>query len=314
MLTGNEAHALTDSAPWGQLGGDECWPNAEFPDPVTAGQIAAAGLVPWSVGFFDGRSSESVGWMTPAVFAQLKHLKASGLLTDPGSGSQLRADRQARAVVPATELPALEAILRETPSGQGWRNERFLIRDRAGVPLADSSGCQGPLALERSLFRPLGLLSASVQLNVTTPTGHVWIGQRASHKSIDPGLWDAAVAGGLAADESPLEAIQREAWEEAGLGPQWWPMIRPVGRLRVCRLLPDCLHHEQVWVFGLGVAVDTVLQSQDGEVERFCTVSPDEILQRYRAGRFNHEAACASFLAERRSALSGQQRQPGLTP
>jgi 8-oxo-dGTP pyrophosphatase MutT (NUDIX family) len=297
MLTGNEASALTDPAPWGQLCYDESWPSAEFPDPVTVGQIVAAGLVPWSVGFSDGRLSEPVGWMMPSV---LGHLKASGISVGP----HLRVGREMRVVVAATDLPQLEEILRKTPAGEGWRNEQFWIRDRAGLPLADSGQSHSPLVLERSLFRPLGLLSASVQLNVDTPTGQVWIGQRALHKHIDPGLWDAAVAGGLAAGESPLAAIQREAWEEAGLGPHWWPKIRPLGRVRVCRLLPDCLHHEQVWVFALGVAIDTVLQSRDGEVARFCTVWPDEILQRYRAGLFNHEAACASLFAERRSATA----------
>lgn len=291
MLTGIPTNHFADTSPWGQLCSDESWPIAEFGSPVTARQAAAAGLVAWSIGFPTGLSSHTLGWMHPAVLASLQ---ASGASLRYGSPSDMLQGCGRGLVIAADDLPVFEAILRDSFVGKGWRNERFLLRDRAGGLIVN--GAQGPLALERSLFRPLGLLSASVQLNVRTPDGRVWIGQRALHKQIDPGLWDAAVAGGLTAGELPIAALRREAWEEAGLGSQWWPHIRPVGRVRVCRLLPDCLHHEQVWVFALQVAADTVLHPQDGEVAGFSAVWPNEILGRYREGFFNHEAACASFL------------------
>lgn len=290
MLTGITTKHPADTSPWGQLCSDESWPMAEFQPPVTAQQLAAAGLIPWSIRFSSGRSSHTLGWMHPTVLAYLQASEAflrCGLPPNTGQGYT------PGPVIAAEDLPVLEAVLRDSFIGKGWRNERFFLRDRAGGLVVN--GAQGPLAVERSMFRPLGLLSASVQLNVTTPEGRVWIGQRAWHKQIDPGLWDAAVAGGLTAGELPLATIRREAWEEAGLGAQWWPHIRPMGRMRVCRLLPDCLHHEQVWVFALRVAADTVLQPQDGEVAGFSAVWPEEILQLYRAGLFNHEAACASF-------------------
>lgn len=290
MLTGIPTNHLADTSPWGQLCSDESWPITEFEPAVSARQAAAAGLIPWSIGFSTGLSSYTLGWMHPTVFACLQASEASlrhALPPNMGRGGA------PGVVIDADDLLVLEAIIRESFIGKGWRNERFFLRDRAGGLVVN--GVHGPLAVERSMFRPLGLLSASVQLNVTTPEGRVWIGQRAHHKHIDPGLWDAAVAGGLTAGELPLAAIRREAWEEAGLGSQWWPYIRPMGRVRVCRLLPDCLHHEQVWVFALRVAADTVLHSQDGEVAGFSAVWPEEILRRYREGLFNHEAACASF-------------------
>lgn len=291
MLTGIPTNPLVDTSPWGQLCSDESWPIAEFEPPVTARQAAEAGLIAWSIGFATGLSSHTLGWMHPSVLA---YLQASGGALRYGLPSTMSEGPVPGLVIVADDLPVLEAILRDSFIGKGWRNERFFLRDRAGGLVVN--GVQGPLALERSVFRPLGLLSASVQLNVRTPEGRVWIGQRALQKQIDPGLWDAAVAGGLTAEELPMQAIRREAWEEAGLGSQWWPHIRPMGRVRVCRLLPDCLHHEQVWVFALQVANDSVLRSQDGEVSCFSAVWPDEILRRYREGLFNHEAACASFL------------------
>lgn len=292
MLTGIPTNHCADTFPWGQLCSDESWPIAEFGPPVTAQQAAAAGLIAWSVGFATGLSSHTLGWMHPTVLGSLQASVGSlryDLSSSMGQG------RAPSVVIAADDLPVLEAIFRDSFVGKGWRNERFFLRDRAGGLVVN--GALGPLELERSLFRPLGLLSASVQLNVETPEGKVWIGQRALHKQIDPGLWDAAVAGGLMAGESPLAALRREAWEEAGLGPQWWPQIRALGRVRVCRLLPDCLHHEQVWAFALRVTADTVLHPQDGEVAGFTAVWPNEILRRYREGLFNHEAACASFLS-----------------
>ncbi len=289
MLTGLTQPYPYETTPWGGLCLAEQWPVAHFEPPARIDQVAAAGLLPWSIRFRHGLHSKIVGWMDPMAYRVVDPIGIVDRCQD-------RIDKaQSVLSVAASDLALLEQTLQKSRFGRGWRNERFSLRDRTGGLLVDET-VEGALILERSLFRSLGLLSCSVQLNVTTPDGKIWIGQRSLGKHIDPGLWDAAVAGGLSAGESPLAAVRREAWEEAGLDRHWWPQIRFLGRVRICRLLSDCLHHEQVWVYGLCVGATTSLAPQDGEVMGFEVVTPQEILRRYREGQFNHEAACASFI------------------
>lgn len=233
--------------------------------------------------------------MAPGIFSALS---AAGLIAQADTQADRQGDQQtgASSLIDTHCLPALEAVLAEYLGPEGWRHERFVLRDRSAGILLDGSAQPRPLVLERSLFRPLGLLSSSVQLNLLTPQGKYWVGRRAAHKRIDPGLWDAAAAGGLPAHELAATAVRREAAEEAGLGEHVFPHMRFVGRVRVCRLLPDCLHHEQVWVFTACLPESEQPTPCDGEVEVFDCVWPGEILRRYRAGQFNHEAACGSLL------------------
>lgn len=293
---------------WAQLAPGEVWPGSVFAPPASTTQITLAGFIPWALRYASGLTSGPIGWMAPDIFSALS---AAGILAK--GPAEMRADTDRHGdqqgepyLIDAHRLSTLEAVLAEHRGPHGWRHERFVLRDRsAGISLNGAAESQ-PLVLERSLFRPLGLLSSSVQLNLLTSEGKYWIGRRAAHKRIDPGLWDAAAAGGLPAHEVAAMAVRREAAEEAGLAEHLFPSIRFVGRVRVCRLLPDCLHHEQVWVFTACLPASEQPSARDGEVEVFECVWPEEILRRYRAGQFNHEAACGSLLQ------GLDQAEPGL--
>jgi len=305
----------TDPAPvepprlaWALLAPGEVWPGPVFAPPATTTQIASAGFVPWALRYASGLTSKPIGWIAPDIFSALS---AAGLLARGPAEMQADTDRHGDqkgepCLIDAHRLSTLEAVLAEHLGPQGWRHEGFVLRDRSAGILLNGAAEPQPLVLERSLFRPLGLLSSSVQLNLLTPQGKYWVGRRAAHKRIDPGLWDAAAAGGLPAHESAATAVRREAEEEAGLGEHVFPHIRFVGRIRVCRLLPDCLHHEQVWVFTACLPASEQPSPHDGEVEVFDCVWPEEILRRYRVGQFNHEAACGSLLQ------GLDQAEPGL--
>ena len=308
-----QAQAHAHAHAWALLAPAEVWPGPSFAPPPTTEQIQSAGFVAWAVRYASGLSSGPIGFMAPGIFSALS---AAGLIakadtyvdTHAETQTGKQADQQAAApyLIDVHRLSALEAVLADYLGPEGWRHERFVLRDRSAGILLDGTAQPQPLVLERSLFRPLGLLSSSVQLNLFTPQGKYWVGRRAAHKHIDPGLWDAAAAGGLPAHESAAVAIRREAAEEAGLAENIFPLMRFVGRVRVCRLLPDCLHHEQVWVFSIRPLEMVQPRPVDGEVEVFDCVWPAEILSRYREGQFNHEAACGSLLQ------SLDQTEPGL--
>jgi 8-oxo-dGTP pyrophosphatase MutT (NUDIX family) len=188
------------------------------------------------------------------------------------------------ALLPAEPLPIaaisdLVEALRQTSAADGWRDECFTLCNEAGEPIVDLQ--HQAVGLERSLFRPLGLFYTTVQLNLVTEQGRAWIGQRALHKAVDPGLWDAAVAGGLTHGEQPQQALRRECWEEAGLSDALLPGLRVLGSVLVQRALGSDgrqgLQREQVMSYGLQAPLDFTPTNQDGEVQAFACVPLDEI-------------------------------------
>jgi 8-oxo-dGTP pyrophosphatase MutT (NUDIX family) len=244
--------------------------------------LSALGYWPWHL--IDGLGQQHrMGWVRP-------DLLTSGLC------DELRHD-----ALQLAALADLSSRLQQSPAGQGWRNEQFVLRNDVGEPIVDQHG--QAVGLERSLFRPLGLFYITVQLNLLTADGRVWVAQRAQHKAVDPGLWDAAVAGGVAMGEDPLSALQRECWEEAGLPQSSLGAMESLGSVLVQRALgPDerqGLQRELVMSYRLTAPSDWLPSNQDGEVQAFECVSLEDIWRRWRRGQFNHEAAvgCLDFLA-----------------
>lgn len=184
---------------------------------------------------------------------------------------------------------ALADRLRPQMPAASWRGENFAITGADGHRLRDAGG--RVLGLERSLFRPLGLWSNSVQLNLWRPDGQAWCGRRAFHKAIDPGLWDAVTAGGLGANECAARAVVREAYEECGLVLAVTPRFR--GWMRITRSCAQGLQRERVWVFEAAAPEGFAPRAIDGEVMDFAPMGLEDIGRRCVAGEFNPEAAAA---------------------
>ena len=160
----------------------------------------------------------------------------------------------------------------------GWRNELVCI----GTP---------PLAtIERAACRPLGITTQAVHLNAYTAANNVFVARRASHKQIDPGLWDNLVGGMVTAGESLQQALTREAIEEAGLDlngvelqrGRWFQMRRPVA---------EGLQSEIIHVYDTQLPAEISLRNQDGEVEAIARRTLTEVIEAIDAGDFTLEAA-----------------------
>ena len=298
---------------WSLLSPEECLPAACFGPVLSAEDLLGARLLPWSLQSVHADRQPPLGWMPKGL---LDALVASLPRAASHQNLLLQESFQWQGLGPGVfvdgeRLKLFEQHLANVLDRFGWRHEDFALLDRAG--LRQGLG----LCLERSLFRWLGLLSESVQLNLRRDDGSIWIAQRATTKAIDPGLWDAAVAGGLSAGEKPDDAVRRESLEEAGLTNHWHDQIQRASSapcMRIGRLVAPptpptssnqsapwplwpslCLHHERVWRFELTLPNHWQPSANDGEVMAFQAVRPEAIFSFWQRGEFNYEAACASL-------------------
>ena len=148
------------------------------------------------------------------------------------SGLANEADRTAALAEVARALAKQGAI-------SGWRNETYAVRARPqDTPL---------FHLERAAMRYFGLTSQAAHLNGFVWSErelHLWIARRSATKSIDPGLLDTLVGGGIPSGQDAWQALIRECHEEAGIEPALAKRARPAGTLEVCHEVPQGLHSE----------------------------------------------------------------------
>ena len=145
----------------------------------------------------------------------ITHPQIAGLLCGSGNGFRLL---DARLVLDdealdgsgrCARLARAAAALRDAGLLYGWRGEQVDIRPQPQSAVLAT--------IERAACRALGITTLVVRLNAFLPNGDLVIAQRAAHKSIDPGLWDSLIGGMVSAGESEMQALAREAREEAGL-------------------------------------------------------------------------------------------------
>ncbi|RZI93421.1 MAG: NUDIX domain-containing protein, partial [Rubrivivax sp.] len=175
-----------------------------------------------------------------------------------------------------------------------WRDEALAVVSTIdGTPLA---------RVERGVARNLGLHTTAVQLHAQQAgTGRWWLQQRALDKATDPGLWDTLMGGLVSADESITQALQREAWEEAGVRLEHLPQPpEACGRFTVRRPVDDSGSHgylmETVHAFACTLPAGAVPLNQDGEVLRFDAFTDAEIDTLVVQGQLTLEAAVAVAL------------------
>jgi 8-oxo-dGTP pyrophosphatase MutT (NUDIX family) len=142
-----------------------------------------------------------------------------------------------------------------------WRDERYAV--------APAFGASPSFLLERAAARYFGIRTYAAHANgLALHSGGttMWIARRSPHKSVDPGLLDNLVGGGIAAGASVRDTLVKDAWEEAGIPAPLARTARPAGAVHVCRALPDGLQRETIFVHDLALPADFAPAGQDGEV------------------------------------------------
>lgn len=182
-----------------------------------------------------------------------------------------------------TALLAEAALkLRDAKLVTGWRNEELAI----GQPVLAT--------LERAACRALGIMTEAVHLNAYADADTLVVGRRAPHKQFDPGLWDNLVGGMVSAGETLQQALEREAWEEAGLRLDGVSLTR--GRhFHMRRPLPEGWQSEIIHVYDTIVAAETSLANQDGEVDAIERRSLSEAVTAIERDEFTLESALVTL-------------------
>jgi 8-oxo-dGTP pyrophosphatase MutT (NUDIX family) len=172
-------------------------------------------------------------------------------------------------------LAAVHAALRTQGLIRAWRDEPF--------PLFDPHTHAVLATMERAASRFWGSLTLGAHANgyVADAQGrptHLWIAQRAFDKATDPGLYDNLIGGGVPAGQTPLQALQREGWEEAGLNAAQMTGVQAIAVLRLHRDVPEGRQFEDLHAYDLALPPGLQPQNQDGEVAGFHRLPVDEAL------------------------------------
>ena len=194
-----------------------------------------------------------------------------------------------------TALNEAALLLRDHGLLRGWRNELLAVV---------AEGSRPPVArIERAACRALGLTTFAVHLNAWCGD-ELWLARRAPHKAIDPGLWDSLVGGMVTANESERVALDREAFEEAGLAlSRHQPQAHR--RVHVWRPVPEGYQSEVIRVFDVELPRDVQPVNHDGEVDRIERRPLDAVLTAIDAGELTQEAALVTLESlARRSGLA----------
>ncbi|OAA67488.1 thiamin pyrophosphokinase-related protein [Cordyceps fumosorosea ARSEF 2679] len=240
-------------------------------------------------GFIHPSTVSRLPW-PPGLFA-VDHAAARVSLVpggDPNSALQAAVDA-------ALALATTDPTVFPTLSG-GMHSEHFRIPGIQSTP---------PLRVERFAASLFGIntrgahLTAYVRDPTTAAITHLWVARRAAALRTFPGMLDSTVAGGVKADDAPLDCVLAEAEEEARLPPEVVkPRLRAAGVVTLANRNPrtELVHGEILYVYDLdlspppgGAASELGLVPQPGdddEVDEFVLMDWQGVLRRMRAGEF----------------------------
>ncbi|MCA1545185.1 NUDIX domain-containing protein, partial [Bradyrhizobium sp. NBAIM32] len=125
--------------------------------------------------------------------------------------------------------------------------------------------------IERAAARFFGIRTYAAHMNGLIAGADnagpvLWLARRAETKPIDPGMWDNLVAGGIGHDFDARGALEKECWEEAGIGADLVAQLVPRGTLDVLREVPEGIQCETLFTFDLTLPDSFIPVNQDGEV------------------------------------------------
>lgn len=178
---------------------------------------------------------------------------------------------------------AIDRVVRELAAAgelTAWRNERYAV--------APALGAAPWFFLERSAARYFGVHTHAVHVNGVVHDSEgvrMWLARRSPAKSIDPGMLDNLVGGGVAAEQTIAAALVKEAWEEAGVPTPLACRAQRAGTVRICREQSDGLQRETIFVHDLLLPSGFAPAGQDDEVVDHRLVTLPEAAQLIAAHR-----------------------------
>lgn len=118
---------------------------------------------------------------------------------------------------------------------------------------------------------------AVVHLHVVKPSGRILLQKRSENKRIQPGKWDTAVGGHVAAGEQIFSALQRESSEEIGVDASQAQFL-------LGYMFNSDIETEWVNVFTLEVPEDFAIEVCNEEVDETRFFTAEEIAAMIKSG------------------------------
>lgn len=155
------------------------------------------------------------------------------------------------------------------------------------------------LSIDRAASCLFGTVAYGIQMLASTRTDDglkFWVPRRAKTKKSYPGMLDNCVGGGMSTGEKPLDALVREAAEEASLPEDYVrKYARPYGTLSY-HMDRDGNgeegHQPQVqYVYHIELTPEIVPTPLDGEVEKFELMTLEEVQNALAQGAFKTNCA-----------------------
>lgn len=162
-----------------------------------------------------------------------------------------------------------------------WISERYGIKQRKEMYPIINQWDDEPLAqIDRAAVPWFGVKGFGVHINgFTRKNGaiHLWIGERAKDREVDPGLLDNMIAGGQPIGLTLEQNIIKEAHEEAGIDSDIAKTAKPVRTLSYMLEKQQGMRNDVLFVYDLELPPDIIPRNTDGEVAAFHLMSLPEV-------------------------------------
>lgn len=203
---------------------------------------------------------KSYGWVKKKLAAQLgqevEHFtpfKDGLALSKDIEGFSARSDALADAAEWIAEWRDRELRGEMYPIFAKWGDEPLAQVDRAAVPW-------------------FGVKAFGVHVNgfVRKKDGiHLWIGERATDRLVEPGKLDNMIGGGQPIGLTLEENLKKEAKEEAGLNAAQIKQAKQVSVISYMLEKSKGLRNDVLFIYDLELPADVIPHNTDGEVARF---------------------------------------------
>jgi Domain of unknown function (DUF4743) len=173
------------------------------------------------------------------------------------------------------------------------RNETFDVAPRWGAPVV--------FRLDRGAVPFFGTRAYGVHLNGYRRDGStldLWVGRRASDRSVAPDKLDNLVAGGIGNGHGLEETLLKEGEEEASIPRSLTSRAVPAGAVSYRMENELGIRDDVLFVFDLEMPADFVPQNQDGEIVHFELMPASAVLDRVRTSddfKFNVNLVILDF-------------------